>query len=298
MHVSYQARALREASFEWSSSLPKMSGRLQKKCPHCQEDNPIRCKKCKYCNHDMKKKVGRPKGSTRSAGFKVGTSGGRPRSTTVGEGYLVSKEGGRPRKASGKPTGSSEVLGNRKGLRACGRPIGSTEANGSGVGKSGGRPTGSTQANGFDSSKAGGRPTGSTGLKGYNIGLSGGVYASAQSNALFKDDVELPHEWDSSVGTINVNDCLLRTCRSRIVQQRAFDSQPLAIGLCYSCGRILWNPSHAHYSGLVTPPNGMTANDAPATAYLKATPNSNLTFVRNKGDCEKWLSCPQCKKYD
>ena len=41
----------------------------------------------------------------------------------------------------------------------------------------------------------------------------------------------------------------------------------------------------------------MTANDAPATAYLKATPNSNLTLVRNKGDCEKWLSS-QCNKYD
>ena len=37
---------------------------------------------------------------------------------------------------------------------------------------------------------------------------------------------------------------------SRAYTQRAlhFDSQPLAIGeVCYSCGRILWNPSHAHY---------------------------------------------------
>ena len=35
----------------------------------------------------------------------------------------------------------------------------------------------------------------------------------------------------------------------------------------------------------------------PATAYLRASPNSNLTFVRVKGDSEKWLCCPQCKKY-
>ena len=41
----------------------------------------------------------------------------------------------------------------------------------------------------------------------------------------------------------------------------------------------------------------MTSDDAPAMAYLKASPNSNLTFVRMKGDGEKWLSCPQCKKY-
>jgi hypothetical protein len=41
----------------------------------------------------------------------------------------------------------------------------------------------------------------------------------------------------------------------------------------------------------------MTADDAPAMAYLRASPNSNLTFVHMKGDCEKWLCCPQCKKY-
>ena len=30
----------------------------------------------------------------------------------------------------------------------------------------------------------------------------------------------------------------------------------------------------------------MTSDDAPAMAYLKASPNSNLTFVRMKGDYE------------
>ena len=45
------------------------------------------------------------------------------------------------------------------------------------------------------------------------------------------------------------------------------------------------------------PPSGMTSDDAPAMAYLKASPNLNVTFVRMKGDYEKWLSCPQCKKY-
>ena len=61
---------------------------------------------------------------------------------------------------------------------------------------------------------------------------------------------------------------LLQKCASRIIQQRKFESQSLGIGLCYSCGRVLWNPSHAHYSGLITPPSGMTPDDAPATAYL------------------------------
>ena len=154
----------------------------------------------------------------------------RPRNTAETDGYLVYKQGGRLNKAkndretSGKPTG---------------------EGSGCRVGKSSGRPTGTTKMNG------------------YGVGLSGGVYASSQSNVLFKDDVELPDEWDTSSETVNVDGCLLCRCASRIVQQRAFDSQPLAIGLCYSCGRVLWNPSHAHYSGLVTLPSGMTPDYAP-----------------------------------
>ena len=60
--------------------------------------------------------------------------------------------------------------------------------------------------------------------------------------------------------------------------------------------RVLWNPSRAHYSGLITP-SGITPDDAPATAYSRASPNSNLTFVCMKGNSEKWLCCPQCKKY-
>ena len=91
---------------------------------------------------------------------------------------------------------------------------------------------------------------------------------------------------------------MLHKCASLIVQQRKFDSEPLAIGLCYSSGRVLWNSSHAHYSGRVTPPSGMIPDDDPATAYLKASPNSNLTFVRVKADSEKWLCCPQCKIYE
>ena len=103
-----------------------------------------------------------------------------------------------------------------------------------------------------------------------------------------KDDVELPNIWDTSSETVIV-DSLLQKCASRIIQQRKFDSQPLGIGLCYSCGRVLWNLSHAHYSGLITPPSGMTPHEAWAPAYLRASPNSNLTFVHMKGNSEKWL---------
>ena len=33
---------------------------------------------------------------------------------------------------------------------------------------------------------------------------SGGVYAGAQSGILFKADMELPSEWDTSIETVNV----------------------------------------------------------------------------------------------
>jgi hypothetical protein len=79
----------------------------QKKCPNCNI--------CKYCNVDIKKKRGRPVGTTKSAGYRVGTNGGRPRKTTTSD--------------------SSSCV-------ARGRPMGSTESNLFCVGKSGGRPTG------------------------------------------------------------------------------------------------------------------------------------------------------------
>ena len=131
----------------------------------------------------------------KSAGYQVSTNGGQPRRTTANgsSSCVTSKQGEKHTKASsdetkGKPSGSNEV-----GVyRTRGRPMGSTEAKGCRVGKSGGRPTGSTEANGFDASKAGGRPIGTTKVKGFGVGPSRGVYASAQSGVLFKDDVELP----------------------------------------------------------------------------------------------------------
>ena len=67
--------------------------------------------------------------------------------------------------------------------------------------------------------------------------------------------------------------------------------------LVLGCGRVSWNPSHAHYSDLITLPSGMTPDDVPATAFLRASPNFNLTLVGSNGISEKWLCCPQCKKY-
>ena len=72
----------------------KMPGDF-KKCENCKKDNPLRRNSCKFCNHDFKKKRGRPVGTTRSASYAVGTSRGRPHNTAETDGYLVYKQGGR-----------------------------------------------------------------------------------------------------------------------------------------------------------------------------------------------------------
>ena len=177
----------------------KMPGRLQKECPNCKQDIPVRCNKCKHCDVDIKKKRGRPVGTTKKAGYRVSTNGGRPRKTTASDGgsCVASKRGGKSTKTSSGETNVKVSISSEKGVgayRTRGRPMGSTEASGCCVGKSGGRSTGSTEANGFDVSKAGGRPIGTTKVKGFGVGLSGGVYAGAQSDVLFKDDMELPSE--------------------------------------------------------------------------------------------------------
>ena len=126
----------------------------------------------------------------------------------------MSKQGGKSTKTSSdeKVSGCNEIKG-AGAYRTHGRPTGSTEASGCCVGKSSRRSTGSTEANGFEVSKANGRPISTTKVKGFGVGLSGGMYAGAQSGVLFKDDVELPSEWDTSIETVNV-DILLRKCGS------------------------------------------------------------------------------------
>ena len=102
-----------------------------KECPNCKQRNPVRCNKCKYCNADMKKKRGRPIGTTKSAGYRVGANGGRPykiaKDNTLS--CIVPEQSGKPttetyNETKGKPSGSKGV-----GVsKTRGRLIGSTEA--------------------------------------------------------------------------------------------------------------------------------------------------------------------------
>ena len=92
--------------------------------------------------------------------------------------------------------------------------------------------------------------------------------------------------------SINLSEDLLPKLKKRCMQQREFDKQALVDGMCYNCGRVLWSTS------LISPPNGMDADSAPASAYLQAVPNCNISFVASNeaSSDEKWFCCSYCKK--
>ena len=54
------------------------------------------------------------------------------------------------------------------------------------------------------------------------------------------------------------------------MQQRRFDKKPLAKALCWQCGRILWTTVDGAHTFLVEPPHGLSREQAPAMAYLRA----------------------------
>ena len=72
---------------------------------------------------------------------------------------------------------------------------------------------------------------------------------------------------------------LLSACAHRISQQRTFDSKSLGVGVCYGCGHALFTTVDNIHTFLIDKPSGLTDDDAPASAYLKAVPNCTLTFV-------------------
>ena len=111
--------------------------------------------------------------------------------------------------------------------------------------------------------------------------------ASSDVNVLFNPSIELPSEWDTSQESINLSEELLAKLKKRCMQQREFDKQALVDGICYNCGRVLWSTS------LISPPNGMDADSAPASAYLQAVRNCNINFVASNetSSDEKWFCC-------
>lgn len=72
-------------------------------------------------------------------------------------------------------------------------------------------------------------------------------------------------------------------------------TQPLVDAVCYNCGKLLVNTT-AYCQ--ISPPNGMDADNAPASAYLRTVSNCRVHFVvNNNSDTEKWFSCNYCKSH-
>ena len=65
--------------------------------------------------------------------------------------------------------------------------------------------------------------------------------------------------------SVNFSEELLAKLKMRCMQQREFDKQALVDGMCYNCGCVLWSTNK---STLISPPNGLDADSAPASAYL------------------------------
>ena len=211
---------------------------------------------------------GRPRGSTRARGFGVGSSGGRPQGTTAEEGFGVGTSGGRPQ--------------------------GTTAEEGFGVGTSGGRPQGTTAEEGFGTS--GGRPRGTTREKGFGVGASKGRPSNRElGKHLQFEGSDLPDEWDTSEDVVNLTPDILKRCGGRITQQRRFDKKPLAKALCWQCGRVLWTSVDGAHTFLVDPPLGVSPEQAPATAYLRAMDACSLTFQHTMSGKKRWYSCAQCR---
>ena len=76
------------------------------------------------------------------------------------------------------------------------------------------------------------------------------------------------------------------------------DARPLGEAICWQCGKVLWSKPHSTHTCLVHPPHGLSGDDAPASVYLRAVPDCNLTFIKpgreNAFESDRWYCCSYC----
>ena len=237
-------------------------------CDVCGNSVGVRCKICPECGKVLHRKGGRPKGTTVAAGYK--RSGGRPEGTSQAAGYSVSKSGGRPE--------------------------GTSQAAGYSVSKSGGRLEGTSQAAGYSVGKSGGRPEGTSQAAGYRVG--GQARPDSIKLELADISVDATASESDITDQVNMPEDTLRQCTRRVVQQRRFDARPLGEAICWQCGKVLWSRLDSNHTCLVRPPYSLSEDDAPASAYLRAVPDCNLTFVKpgreDTFESDRWYCCSYC----
>ena len=272
-------------------------------CPQCGANVSIRSIACS-CGYVFRKgkgkgsgrpkshPVGRPIGTTRSAGYNVGT--GRPAGTTRDAGSDVS---------IGRPIGTTRDTGSNV---STGRPIGTTRDAGSNV--STGRPVGTTRDAG--SIVGTGRPVGTTRDAGSNVGTGRPVGTTREQGGgtnYIEDDAQklcdhlsqypdLTRKWNTDSASISISNELLKRGKRRIGQQVRFDNKPLGIGMCYCCGSILWSRVDGSHTNLVD--IDVSEENIPGFAYKRAMLQDNtgdLTYVHTNG---KLYSCGNCKAFE
>jgi len=165
-------------------------------------------------------------GTTEKAGYRVST--GRTVGTTEKAGYRVS---------TGRTVGTTEEAGYRV---STGRTVGTTEKAGYKV--STGRTVGTTEEAGYRVSQ--GRTVGTTEEAGFRVSSGRPViYESNKNETNCHKEIELH--------CVSLNDEMLALANKRIAQQRCFDAKPLAIGMCYCCGSILWSRVDNNHTNLI-----------------------------------------------
>ena len=250
-------------------------------CPNCDEKVPARKMLCK-CGYVLNKKIGRPTGTSAEAGFRVTT--GRAVGTTAEAGYKVSNgrtvgttaEAGY-KVSNGHSIGTSAEAGFKV---SNGRSIGTTAEAGYKV--SSGRSVGTTAEAGYKVSN--GRSRGTTEEAGFHVSCGRPVvYKSNTSDKLITTDVNC----------VSLGDELLALGNKRIAQQVRFDSKPLAIGMCYCCGSILWSRVDNSHTNLVD--IKLTEGQIPAVAYQKAMLSAGKGLLEYRHKSGKMYACAVCK---
>ena len=233
-------------------------------CPQCNEQVHVKQEKCN-CGYVMNKKKGRPAGTTVEAGYNV--SIGCRIGTTKEAGYNV-------------PSG---------------RTVGSTMQ--AGFQASSGQAVGTTKAKGYIVST--GRRTGTSKNAGYGVSCGRPVVCDSKvldiNTSQCVRGLDKVKSWPTDVNCLSLNDELLSLADKRIAQQIRFDSKPLAIGMCYCCGSILWSRVDNSHTNLVD--INLTEEQIPAVAYQEALLTAGKGLLEYRHKSGKLYACAVCKTF-
>ena len=171
-----------------------------------------------------------------------------------------------------------------------GRPIGTNAKAGFKV--SSGRRVGTTADTGYGVST--GRTVGTTEEAGFHVSCGRPVIYRKPKGLLTQNDKQI-ERYDTDEGCLSLTDELLAKAKKCIEQQKRFDSKPLAIGMCYCCGSILWSRVDNSHTNLVD--INLTEEQIPAVAYQEALSTAGKGLLEYRHKSGKLYACAVCKTF-